>query len=491
MSIRGFQPCYRAFLVLTSLSAFVVVSSCDSQDPAFREDRTTTQTGSGDLKKVGANGEPEAIENGLADTEAGLDSADSTLNDGGGAADVSSDSSDSSGTDAGGSDGDSGTADSSASDGGGADGTADGLGIDSGMGTGDSAGTDAGVDGGMDGGLDGGPKTTYVPRTISAIQKGPGKVDILWVVDSSGSMSEEQAYLGNNFSSFITQLVTAGHDFQTAVTSTDVCQDTIPNELALRRCPVNYGGSAATRLRGSFVGAAGRKVLKNTDADIIARFTDYTKVGISGSGFEHGLKAAQMSIEKVTNAENEPLIRAGAFLAVIVISDEQDDGIGLSLNDGGNGRNFTAEGLTSFKYTEDDMIDYLKVIKGEGKFSISAIAPTLAADGTVCTSAHSKPNEAGTQYIKAAQKTGGIIQSICETNWSASLAQIGYDLNAQLTQIVLTAKPFAGSIKVLVNDLPVTTWTYNEGNNAVKFDPANVPVEGSRIKIDYLEEVTK
>lgn len=480
MFIRGFQPCYRAFVILTSLFTFAVVSSCSSQDPAFKEDVTTTRTGNGDLTKVGASGEADAMENGLADTESGLDGDGATMNDGGAA--------DSSSVGDGGGEVDSGTADGSGSDGSGSDGTADvGLGIDGGTGSG---GSDGGMDAGSDGGLGGGPKTTYVPRTVSAIQKGPGKVDILWIIDSSGSMSEEQTYLGNNFSSFINQLVTAGHDFQTAVTSTDVCQDTIPADLALRVCPVNYGGSAATRLRGSFVGETGRKVLKNTDTDIVSRFTDYTKVGISGSGFEHGLKAAQMSIEKVTNGENDPLIRADAFLAVIVVSDEEDDGIGLSLLDPGNNRNFHAEGLTTFKYTEDNMIDYLKVVKGEGKFSVSAIAPTRGADGEICTSAHSRPNEEGTQYIKAAQKTGGIIQSICDTNWSASLAQIGYDLNAQLTQIVLTSRPEAGSIKVMVNDVSVTTWTYNEGNNAVKFDPGNVPAAGSRIQIDYLEAVT-
>ncbi len=49
------------------------------------------------------------------------------------------------------------------------------------------------------------------------------KVDILWVVDSSGSMAPKQARLAANFNGFINQLVTANPpiDFHIAVTTTD------------------------------------------------------------------------------------------------------------------------------------------------------------------------------------------------------------------------------------------------------------------------------
>jgi hypothetical protein len=96
-------------------------------------------------------------------------------------------------------------------------------------------------------------------------------------------------------------------------------------------------------------------------------------------------------------------------------------------------------------------------------------------------------DSSGTQYIKAAQKTGGMIQSICESNWSVSLGKLGYDLNAQLTQIVLPSAPDVPTIKLKVNDVLVTGWTFNEGNNAVKFNSSSVPAEGARIQVDYIE----
>lgn len=480
MSTIGLRPVNRASAFWAIILLTMVSTACGQQDPAFKEDRSTQNRDSGDLKSGGAGGE---IEPGMADTE--LDDADGGMGD--------SDHGGTDGIDAGAGGGDAGGIDS------GSDGypVSDG----SGGGNGSDAGNDSGTDGmgsdggGNDGGLDDGgydsgsenPPGNVTRRTVNAVQGGPGKVDILWVVDSSGSMSEEQAYLGNNFQSFINQLVAAGHDFQTAVTSTDVCHSTIPGPLSERVCPVDYGGSAETRLRGSFVGSTGRKVLKHSDSDIVSRFTSYTKVGTKGSGFEHGLTAAKLAIEKVQSGQNEPLIRSDAFLAVIVVSDEEDDGIGLSMVDPAHGRNFTAEGLTTYRFTDDDMINHLKSVKGEGKFSVSAIVPTRNANGQLCSASHSKPDEEGTQYIKAAQKSGGIVQSICATNWSSSLAQIGYDLNAQLTQIVLPSIPDVATIKVFVNNVQISSWTYNQGNNAVKFNSGSVPAEGAQIRVEYIE----
>ncbi len=322
-------------------------------------------------------------------------------------------------------------------------------------------------------------------RSVEFVQKGAGKVDILWVVDTSGSMAEEQQYLAANFNAMIGQLASAGHNFQTAVTTTDVCDDSMPAALKDRSCPADYGGTAATHLRGTFVGDAGKKVLKQGQADLVSRFNTYTKQGVDGSGFEHGLKAAQLATTKSLSGLNEGLVRPDAFLAVVVVSDEEDDGIGMSLTDAYNGHNFYAEGLTEFRYTEDDMISYLQAVKGAGRFSVSAITPTRQANGSLCSAPHSQPLEEGTQYIKAAQKSGGIVQSICDTNWSASLANIGLDLSAQITQLTLQSAADPATIKVWVNGAASTQWTYNSGNNAVKFNAGHVPAEGANIKVTY------
>ena len=317
------------------------------------------------------------------------------------------------------------------------------------------------------------------------VQPSPGAVDILFVVDSSGSMSEEQTYLGQNFSAFINSLNDTGYDFQVAVTSSDVCQDQVPDDLAQRVCPLNYGGNSSTRLRGSFRGAPGEQILYQGQQDLVANFSQYTAVGTNGSGFEHGLTAAKLAIEKDLAGENDHLIRDNAFLAVVVVSDEEDDGIGLGMTDSYNNRNFVEEGITTYSYTDADFISLLSTVKGSGKFAVSTITGTRDNDGKMCTSPHSNPKEEGTQYISAANKTGGIVQSICETNWSQSLGQIGFDINAQVSQVVLEKEPANDAMKVFVDDQENNDWSYIASNNSVKFNAGAVPPAGSVIRIDY------
>jgi hypothetical protein len=488
MGIKAYLWPVRAELA-AALTA-ILVAGCDQQDPAFSEsraERTVQSEDANGVRSLGDGGveslDPSALpDGGAADAGAGDGAGDGGVgtagNDGGSdGADSGADS----GTDAGAVDSGAetdGSADAGLADGGAADAGADGgVGVDGGADGMDAGGTDQGADGGL--GLN--------MRTVELTQQGPGKVDILWVVDTSGSMAEEQQYLANNFNAMITALNDAGHDFQTAVTTTDVCQDTLPADLAQRVCPADYGGSPATHLRGAFRGDAGRKVLKRGDADLVQKFNAYTSAGVDASGFEHGLKGAQLAIAKSLSGENEPLVRSNAFLAVIVVSDEQDDGIGLWQTDYYTGYNFHDLGLTTFKFTEDDMVSYLQSVKGAGHFSISAITGTRLANGTMCSAPHSQPQEEGTQYIKAAQKSGGIIQSICDTNWNQSLTTLGLDLNAQITQVALPSAPNVPTIKVYVNGVANTAWTYNAGNNEVKFNVGHVPAEGAAIKVTYYE----
>jgi hypothetical protein len=66
--------------------------------------------------------------------------------------------------------------------------------------------TTGGSTGGTTGGID---VNNYQLTSDSFIQKSDSKVDILWIVDNSGSMREEQAYLGQNFTSFINKISTS------------------------------------------------------------------------------------------------------------------------------------------------------------------------------------------------------------------------------------------------------------------------------------------
>lgn len=322
----------------------------------------------------------------------------------------------------------------------------------------------------------------YEKFSQSIIQPVIKPVDILWVIDSSGSMAEEQNYLAQNFQALAAQLIDAGTNFQTAVTTTDMCES---DGSYSERCPVAYGGTPETRLQGSFFDVDSVQVLKSSDPSMLQKFADLTKVGTEGSGFEHGLEAAEHAIRKSIDGRNQSLIRDESFLSIIVVSDEEDDGIGLRQPDGFTGINYLERGFTSHAYTHENLINFLKEVKGNGNFAISAVTGTLEASGSLCQSAHSKPFEQGVQYIRAANASGGIVQSICETDWQNSLGLIGQDIKAQITQVKLDKTPHIRSLRVVVNDIESVNWSYLKSTNTVKFDRDNIPRPGSIITIDY------
>jgi hypothetical protein len=317
-------------------------------------------------------------------------------------------------------------------------------------------------------------------------------IDILWVVDSSGSMQEEQTFLANNFGSFMNTLVAADFDFQTAITSTDVCDVSLP-PLAQRACPTGNTDSPHSH-RGTFIGPTDKQVLAKADylnnlPGLVNQFKANANVGVSGSGFEHGLTAAKMAVDKSLSGLNPLLLRENSFLSVIVVSDEEDDGIGLSQLDYYSGKNYFAEGLTGYKFTEDHLVEHLNQKVGAGNYSVSAITGTKLATGVMCSASHSTPMEEGSQYIKAAQKTGGLLLSICETNWQALLTKIGEDLKSQSTQITLPAMPYDPMLmKVYVDGVLHSEWEYVSGANAIKFVGDQIPDNGAAVMIKFYVE---
>jgi len=176
-----------------------------------------------------------------------------------------------------------------------------------------------------------------------------GPVDILFVVDNSSSMEDEQQTLGIEFSAFLGGL--AGVDYQIAVTTTDVVSPGNGNQ-GNARSAAGVGGATCEEPR----------ILRPDDGDVAGAFADLVDVGIGGAGDETGALAAAFALckgqaadfwgdlearpdddpvrvlcslvpisERATgdtppcNADaTGPLFRPGATPVVIVISDEGD-----------------------------------------------------------------------------------------------------------------------------------------------------------------------
>lgn len=171
------------------------------------------------------------------------------------------------------------------------------------------------------------------PRTVAQQLVSVRDLDILFVVDNSGSMAEEQASLTANFGRFISTLRTIEGglpNLHIGVVSTDVgagpynisgCSG-FGDRGVLQSVP--RGACAAPT--GAYLsdvsnGSGGRTI--NYSGTLEESFTCIAQLGIDGCGFEQPLESMRRALN-CTNTENAGFLRPNAALAVIIIADEDD-----------------------------------------------------------------------------------------------------------------------------------------------------------------------
>ncbi len=157
-------------------------------------------------------------------------------------------------------------------------------------------------------------------------------IDILFVIDDSNSMSEEQDSLATNFDRFINVLNTVEGglpNVHLAVVSTDVGAG--PNGIA--GCVGNGDNGLLQNAENSSCGPSDRWI-QNIALDDGGRQTNYpgtlaeafsciARIGDDGCGFEQPLESMRRALNG-SNPMNAGFLRENAKLAVIIISDEDD-----------------------------------------------------------------------------------------------------------------------------------------------------------------------
>lgn len=159
-------------------------------------------------------------------------------------------------------------------------------------------------------------------------------IDILFVIDNSGSMAEEQVSLAQNFPRFINVLegIEGGlPNVHIGVISTDLGAG--PFNIA--GCTGNGDngtlqstarGGTDPQLQDAFIkdledGNGGR--IRNYSGDLASAFSSIAQLGTDGCGFEQQLEAMRRALNG-SNATNAGFLRPEAYLAVIFVTDEDD-----------------------------------------------------------------------------------------------------------------------------------------------------------------------
>ncbi len=288
------------------------------------------------------------------------------------------------------------------------------------------------------------------------------KADILLIVDSSGSMSEEQMALGSNFGSFIGYAQREGIDYHIGVTDTD------------------YPANGGRLLRQG----SNPKIITPMTPNVEQVFRQNVNVGTNGSGFEEhaSVAAAALTAPIITN-ENAGFLRPDAVLAIIVVSDTGD-----------------SSPLPPANY--ENILRNVKGAQNTNMISFNFVGPTQPPPGpSIPGCAYDSEAAQAVRTIALVNAFHGVLAEICSPNWGTTLENIGKVAFGYRTNFYLTAEPdlSAGPVVVKidhgdgagavildqVDSRGAPVWRFDSVSNSVIFEPLFVPAPGDVMTVTY------
>lgn len=259
---------------------------------------------------------------------------------------------------------------------------------------------------------------------------GDPAVDLLFFVDQSWSMRDDQLALADNFGAFIARMDAETRDWQVMVVNSDnactefgVLTRATPGYDALFRTAVQTGGGSRTE-----------------------------------SGL--GLMADALDLTGPDEC-NRDFLRDGALLHVVFVTDEVDHSPGRW----------------------EDYVARIQAAKGTpGLVRLSTVSGTWPTGCTTLTNSA----QPGRRYHEATLATGGVYLDICAP-WAGSVdALAAATVRRDTFPLAHPADP--ALLEVRRNGTPLDTgWTYQPTLQAVVFGAGTVPVEGDHIEVRYRE----
>jgi hypothetical protein len=165
-------------------------------------------------------------------------------------------------------------------------------------------------------------------------------LDLLFMIDNSPSMKEEQANLIRNFPVMINELkkLPGGlPNLHVAVVTSDLGAGSVP--LSNGGCPriggdrgIFHAPNCGLAPGSNFLTTSSDGALNNFQGDLQSVFNCMASVGDQGCGYEHQLQATRVALYEAITPENKGFLRDDAMLAIVLISDEDDCSAQTSTN---------------------------------------------------------------------------------------------------------------------------------------------------------------
>ncbi len=260
-------------------------------------------------------------------------------------------------------------------------------------------------------------------------------VDVLFVIDNSGSMFNEQFSLIASLPIFIDYFIDSGLDYHVGVTTTETWHIADAGKLRL----VNYS-----------------RWIDDQTKYPVETFETMAHVGINAGGDEQGFTATWYGLTPELQPFNEGFLRSYTDLHTIAISDEVEQTSGSVM-------------------TDEEFIAWYKDLRPHGNYTFNAIVDTK-----VCL-----------DYMYAAEQLQGNSFDF-KDNFSNILAMLGLSMARPVREFFLSREPVVRTIEVTeVTTSGVTIvfnrqdWWYDEIHNSINFNEYT-PNPYSIVEIKYM-----
>ncbi|MCB9060972.1 MAG: hypothetical protein H6622_05585 [Halobacteriovoraceae bacterium] len=324
------------------------------------------------------------------------------------------------------------------------------------------------------------PTKNYITETFyQTSTREDVKIDIVWVIDNSLSMYDEQEALANNFDSFINGFIQKHFDFKMAITTIDprpsdrnfysnlifmLAKDQTQYDLFMDE----YDQTPQNSLDGGMLNPIGTLTSQQAATDMNSFLNDFDRYILTDL-YNFRIYESGLYVMKRFAQRNSSFFRDDAYTIFIVISDEEDQS------------HIIAPYYDNYFYTEvSEYVNFLKNRKSNPSltkiFSIVKKNSPLYNDETY-----------GDRYIEASRLTNGISRDI-DLPFSEILSDFSDSIVHLADNFLLTQTPIDGQIQVKVNSEVIANseYTFTLSEKKLIFDKDFLPTDGSKIEVTYL-----
>ena len=295
------------------------------------------------------------------------------------------------------------------------------------------------------------------------------QADVLFVVEASGAMDQQQRYqaISKQAPDLIQVLNAAKLDYHIAVT-------TMTPRFAdpQTQSPVGDGGQFTAH------GDSFSLVLDTAVSDVGSVLMNRLFLGANDfiSPINFGRLAVINALsDPLLSKQNANFLRKDALLNIIFISSKEDD-----INNQSN----------------VDLVKFLDQLKpplattGQRSWLAHYVGVLSNSSSDPCASGQWQYRSAGLKFMAVVNASGGSSSSICNSDLSLAVENVRARILEVVTQYHIDQKPNIASIMVyeagvLIPQNSTNGWTYDDSLQALVFHGSAIPADGTPFHVDY------